>query len=182
MLNIALRILGLVIVIFLSGVSLQYFDVTVGDDISIDMEYSHLFLSGVLFSLFIVFNQTPYLGVGSSLLLLTVLVAVYCLTLLIGISTAGIGSPVSGALGALAIGAIAKYNHKKYQLKIFYYILSGFLASLMGYVSAFILEYKEENLWVSIIILLWQLAVGLLFIYHVEKNEKYKKASTNVKL
>jgi len=122
-------------------------------------------IPGIAFSIFIVAYQTPFFKIFKSLFLFIILVIIYFINFLIGMSSWGFAVPIAGGIGGALVNAALIYNHKEARKDLMQFIGYGMASSTIGLIFYFATQgYFNEGIGFGAIITIWQLIIGIEYI------------------
>jgi hypothetical protein len=133
------------------------------------LDYLRLLTPGVLFSLFIIVIQRSIRRSWKLILLFFILLILYSVSILAGMSSWGIGVPFAGGIGAVVIWKLFYQNIELPGSLGRDYFVFGFIAGLAGVFLFYTLQYMLKDFWVTgvgfgFILAIWQLVFGTLWI------------------
>lgn len=137
------------------------------------LDYFRLLTPGVLFSLYLIFLERRNHSVGKLILFFCLLVVIYWVALEVGLVSWGVAVPIAGAGGALLAKQLL-YQRTEW-LDPFGRKISavGFLSALLGLAMFYWRpETKPEGVGFGFIVILWQFAIGKLWMEQPEANEE----------
>jgi hypothetical protein len=162
----------LILVILVSFLSIRDFEMYPQWPYEKSLDGYRLFAPGFLFSIYLIFLERRNRGFGRLLVFFCILLILYYISLMAGFTTWGMAVPVVGGIGALLI-------KKLFYLKSAWLdpygrqnLVWGFVAGLIGWILFFI---TRDN-WTmgfrfGLILLSWQLTIGLLWIKQINQRE-----------
>jgi hypothetical protein len=128
-----------------------------------------LLTPGMLFSVFIIVVHRTSLTNAKLILLFFILVILYGVCFVAGLSSWGIGVPFVGGIGALIIRKLFYRSADLLDAIGKDYLVFGFAAGLVGLFLFVVLQYALQDLWTAgagfgFVLATWQLVFGTLWI------------------
>ncbi len=168
----------LILVVTFSFLSVCTFDFYPSEPYDKSLDIFRLITPGIFFSLYIVILQRQNWQLKKLMIFFCLLLVLYYAVLIAGLSSWGVGVPFAGAIGALVIKKLFYQKIELLDLNGTKYLLLGFITGLIG----LCLYYLVKDTWTDgvgfgLIIIIWQLGFGILWIKQTDSPEHFKKSN-----
>jgi hypothetical protein len=174
------------IVIVCSFLSIYTFDFYPDEPYDKSLDTFRLLTPGVLFSFFIVIITRTGLAILRLIFLFFILLTLYSISLIAGLTSWGIAVPFTGGISALLIRKLFQRNGKLLHAIGKDYLVFGFATGLFGLFLFFVLQYALQKYWTvgvgfGFILATWQIVFGTLWIkdQRMIQDGTYKTVDTN---